>query len=321
MIFLISLKRETYTRSNLNHKEILDGLMVILHCNMSAVIYYILLPFIYLVSILPFWMMYGLSDLLCFFLFRLAGYRKKIVLENLRKSFPEKTSKEIDEIASKFYSYFCDLTLETLKTLTISHAGVKNHVKMEDTSLFERFYNEKRSVIIVMGHFGNWELAGARFSMEPYHTLYVIYHPLHNKYFDGLVYHMRTRLGNKLYSMNEVLRGMLRDRDKLTATAFIADQTPFPEGAYWTNFLNQDTPIFKGTAKIAKKLNYPIIYVSMRRAGRGQYVIYNELLVENPAGMAEDEISELHTKRLEQDIREQPEIWLWTHRRWKHAKA
>ena len=131
---------------------------------------------------------------------------------------------------------------------------------------------------------------------------------------------MRTRLGNKLYAMNDVLRGMIKDRDKTTLTAFIADQTPSPNNAYWTVFLNQDTPVFTGTEKIAKKLNYPIVYVTIKRPKRGFYEIESELLVSDSLGTSENEISELHTRKLEKDIINQPEIWLWTHRRWKHKK-
>jgi KDO2-lipid IV(A) lauroyltransferase len=120
--------------------------------------------------------------------------------------------------------------------------------------------------------------------------------------------------------MNETLRGMVRDRKELTATAFIADQTPQPNGAYWTTFLNQDTPVFTGTEKIAQKFKYPVIYISIKRPKRGLYAMEAELLVENPEDTSENEISELHTKRLERDIVENPEIWLWTHRRWKHKR-
>ncbi|MCB0665781.1 MAG: lysophospholipid acyltransferase family protein, partial [Saprospiraceae bacterium] len=175
-------------------------------------------------------------------------------------------------------------------------------------------------VIIVMGHLGNWELAGAGFSQLPYHTLYVIYHPMKNKHFDQLIYHMRTRLGNRLYAMKETFRAMLADRKELTATAFIADQTPSPDNAFWTTFLNQDTPIFTGTAKLSFKLRYPIIYVSVHRPRRGYYHIESEVLIEDPQRFTEDEISELHTRRLERDIQDRPEIWLWTHRRWKHKR-
>jgi len=131
---------------------------------------------------------------------------------------------------------------------------------------------------------------------------------------------MRTRLGNRLYAMNETLRGMVRDRKELTATAFIADQTPQPNGAYWTTFLNQDTPVFTGTEKIAQKFKYPVIYIAIKRPKRGLYEMSAELLVEHPENTTENEISELHTKRLERDIVENPEIWLWTHRRWKHKR-
>jgi len=239
---------------------------------------------------------------------------------NLKKSFPEKSDEEIQKIQDKFYRYFCDLIFETFKTLTIKPDTLKKHVKFDDMTAFEDFYKQGRSVIIVMGHLGNWELGGARFSQDPYHQLFVIYHPLANKYFDRLVYHMRTRLGNKLYAMQDTFRGMIRNKNEVTATAFIADQTPSPEGSYWTTFLNQDTPIFVGTAKIAKKLKYPIIYVSIKRPKRGYYEVVSELLIENPGSLPEDEISERHTRRLERDIRENPHIWLWTHRRWKHKK-
>jgi Kdo2-lipid IVA lauroyltransferase/acyltransferase len=287
---------------------------------MNALIYYITLPIIYLISLLPFWLLYLISDGIYFIIFSVLGYRKKVVLTNLRNSFPEKSEKEIQEICRNFYQYFCDFILETIKTLTISPKSVKKHVLFNDNSNFKKFFEQQQSVILVMGHYGNWELAGARFALEPYHQLFVIYHPLSNKYFDKLVYHMRTRLGNKLYAMNDTLRGMIRDKNELTTTAFIADQTPSPKGAYWTRFLNQDTPVFTGTAKIAKKLDYPIIYATVKRLKRGLYSIETEILVENPSELDENEISEIHTKRLERDILENPEIWLWTHRRWKHKR-
>ncbi len=287
---------------------------------MSAVAYYILYPFLYLLSLLPFRVLYIISDFLYFVIYTLAGYRKKVVYQNLKNSFPEKSDAEIDTIAKKFYHFFCDLILETIKTLTINERALRKHISFDDTSLFEKYAAQNQSVIIVMGHLGNWELGGARFAVEPHHRLYVIYHPLSNKYFNNLIVYMRTRLGNRLYAMSEVLRGMVRDRGELTATAFIADQTPQPNGAYWTTFLNQDTPVFVGTEKIAQKFKYPVIYLSIKRPKRGKYVMECELLVEKPENTSENQISEMHTKRLEQDIIENPEIWLWTHRRWKHKR-
>lgn len=288
---------------------------------MSALVYYIALPFIYLLSILPFWLMYRLSDFAFVIVYYLLGYRKKIVLNNLRKSFPEKSEAEIQAIAKRFYQYFCDLILETIKTLTISRETVRKRLKFENTAALKEYYQKKQSVILILGHWGNWELAGARFGVEPgLHQLFVIYHQLKNKQFDQLVYHMRTRLGNKLYEMKKTLRGMVADRREVTATAFIADQTPSHENVFWHNFLHQDTPIFMGPEKIARKFNYPVFYISVRREKRGYYAIESELLFDNPKETEGNEISIRHTKRLEEDIQSQPEIWLWTHRRWKHKR-
>ncbi len=286
----------------------------------KAVIYYLTLPILYFLAALPFWLLYRLSDVLFILVYHGLGYRKKVVFKNLENAFPEKSAAEIEAIAKKFYQYFCDLVLETLKTLLVSPSQMKKRVSFEGVDVFKKYYEEKRSVIIVMGHWGNWEYAGARFSLEPIHQLYVIYHPLSNKYFDRLLYHMRTRLGTKLYPMRTAAKGMISNRKQITATAFIADQTPPPENAYWTTFLNQETPIFTGVGKLAKKLNYPVIYAGVERVKRGYYAIYSELLFDQPADFSEDEINEAHTRQLEQDIVAQPECWLWTHRRWKHKK-
>ena len=186
--------------------------------------------------------------------------------------------------------------------------------------LFDKYYAEKKSLIFVMGHYGNWEWAGNTFSILGKHQLYVIYHPLSNTYFNKLIVGMRTRFGTKLIAMKNTIRDMLSNRSELSVTAFIADQTPAPESAYWTKFLNQDTPVFWGTEKIAKKVNYPIVFVNIKRVKRGYYEIFAETLVENPAQSTEGQISELHTRRLEQEILKQPELWLWSHRRWKHKK-
>ncbi len=288
---------------------------------MSALIFYLALPFIYLISLLPFWLMYRVSDFLFVVLYYGLSYRKKVVLTNLRNSFPEKSEQEIQVIARRFYRYLCDLILETLKSLTISPRQVKKHLTFEGIEVLQHYHEKKQSVIVVLGHFGNWELAGARFAVEPIiHQLFIIYRPLKNKYFDRLFYHMRTRLGNKLYPMKEATRGMVNDRKDLTSTAFIADQTPSPDNALWLTFLNQDTPVFLGTERLARKLNYPIIYIAAKRPKRGHYCIEMELLFDQPKDTAENEITIAHTKRLEKDIIAQPEIWLWTHRRWKHKR-
>jgi len=288
----------------------------------KILVYYLCLPFLYLLSVLPFWLFYGVADFFYVLLYYVFGYRRKVVMQNLRNSFPEKNDTELKKLEAKFYRYLCDLFLETFKTLTISRRDILKHCVMDEQALavFNKYAAENKSVIIVMGHLGNWEWAGNTFSLLGKHHLYVIYHPLSNLYFNRLIIKMRTRFGTGLIEMKNTIRDMLSNKKELSATAFIADQTPPPEGAYWTKFMNQDTPIFRGTEKIARKLNYPIVYVSVKRVKRGHYKIYAETLVESPAEIKEGEISELHTRRLEKDIIEQPEIWLWSHRRWKHKK-
>lgn len=186
-------------------------------------------------------------------------------------------------------------------------------------SLFDELAAKNKSFVIVMGHKGNWEWAGNTFSLCCRHQLYVIYHPLSNKYFNGLVIGMRQRFGTKLIEMKNTFRDMISNRKELSATAFIADQSPPPDTAYWMTFLNQDTGVFKGTEKIVKKLDIPMVYVSVKRIKRGYYFLDAELL-EIPEGTKPGGITEIHTNRLERDIIEQPETWLWTHRRWKHKK-
>lgn len=290
---------------------------------MSTLLFYITLPLLYLISLLPFPLFYKLSDVICFLIYNVIGYRKKVVFENLKNSFPEKSNKELKHIEKQFYHYLCDLFLETLKTLTISKEEAIKRCKFSEQTLkiLNDLSENKQSCILVMGHYGNWEWAGNSFSLQCKQQLYVIYHPLSNKNFDKLMYDMRTRFGTKLYAMKDTMREMIRNRNEINATAFIADQTPAPEHAYWTTFLNQDTPVFWGTEKIAQKLNYPVIYITIKKVKRGYYIIDSEVLVAEPKNTKEGEISEMHTRKLQKDIISQPEIWLWSHRRWKHKKV
>jgi KDO2-lipid IV(A) lauroyltransferase len=287
---------------------------------MQAIGFYLALPFIYLISILPFPVLYLLSDLVFVLVYYVPGYRRKVVTENLRNSFPEKSEKEIAELRRKFYRYLCDLLLETFKTLSISKASMLKHCSLNENSqkLFQKYSEEKKSIILVLGHLGNWEWGGNTFSLLCKQPLYVLYHPLGNNYFNSLIIRMRTRFGTKLIEMKNTFRDMVATKNEINATAFIADQTPPPENAYWTTFMNQDTPVFTGTEKIARKLNYPVVFINVKRTGRGQYEMQAEVLCETPSSTSEGEITELHTKKLEEEIRKNPETWLWSHRRWKH---
>lgn len=290
---------------------------------MKALAYYIALPFIYLLSLLPFPLLYLFSDFVFMLLYHVIGYRKDVVLNNLRNSFPNKTERELLAIRKEFFRYLCDLFIESFKTLTISPAAMLRHCSFDPAAkqLFNSLAEKKQSIIMVMGHYGNWEWGGNTFALECMQQLYVIYHPLGNEKFDGLMYRMRTRFGNKLIPMKNTFKEMLANKQaRVNATAFIADQTPRPDNAYWTTFLNQDTPVFWGTEVISKKLDLPIVYVTIKRQKRGYYRLFAELLVAEPSKTATGEISELYTRRLEKDILGDPTIWLWSHKRWKHKR-
>lgn len=290
---------------------------------MSAIIYFLSLPFIYLLSLLPFPLLYVVSDGVYILIYHVFGYRKTVVHENLTNSFPEKSPAEIILLEKKFYRYYCDLLLETFKTLTITPKTMLKHcsVTPEADKLFKQLATENKSIIIVMGHKGNWEWAGNSFSLSFSHQLYVIYHPLTNKYFNGLISKMRERFGTKLIPMKDTFRDILKNSQQLTATAFIADQSPNPNRAHWMNFLNQDTAVFMGTEKIAQKIKYPIVFVSVKKLTRGYYTLLAELIQSPPYVECEGNITEIHTRKLEADIINQPETWLWTHKRWKHTRV
>lgn len=289
---------------------------------MAAIGFYLLVPFIYLVSILPFGVLYALSDFFYVILYYVISYRKKVAYTNLRNAFPEKSEADIKLLAKDVYRYTCDLFLETFKVLTISERDMLKHCSLnaDSVKLLDKLAAENRSIVLVMGHHGNWEWIGHTLNILAKHQVYAIYKPIKNARFDKLMYNMRSRFGIRLIAMKDTLRTMLSAKEELNATIFIADQAPVPETAYWTTFLNQDTPVFKGTEAIAKKMNYPVVYISARRVKRGYYELQLELLTDKPLETAPGEITELHTKRLERGIIKQPEIWLWSHKRWKHKR-
>ena len=173
-----------------------------------------------------------------------------------------------------------------------------------------------------MGHCGNWEWGAIAYAAYFKHLITGVYHPLSSKNFDWLLLKLRSGFGGNLTPMNKLYKELLRLRQNNipTLVGLISDQTPPPESAYWTTFLNQDTPVFNGTEKIAKKFNYPVVYVGMTKFKRGYYVMNAVLITENPNEMPEGMISELHTKELEKNITAQPHNWLWSHRRWKHKR-
>lgn len=286
---------------------------------MQFLSFYLAYPFMYLIASLPFGALYKVSDFL-YYVLRLSGYRQKVILENLMNSFPDKSADEIEVLSKAYYRYLCDLTLETLKTLTMTEEEAKEHCVFHNTEWLDQYCKEKRSVILAMGHYGNWEWAGPSFTLNTKFQLFVIYRPLSHPYFEKMMVGMRTKFGTKITAVSQTLRDMVANRSIVTATAFIADQTAPRDKAYWTTFLHQDTAVFTGQEKLAIKFDYPVVYINIKRVKRGHYEIFPELLFEHPKATVENEISEAFMKRLEKEIMVDPVIWLWSHRRWKHKR-
>jgi KDO2-lipid IV(A) lauroyltransferase len=286
---------------------------------MQAFLFYLVYPLIYMVASLPFFMLYKVSDFF-YYLLRLTGYRKDVVLKNLRNSFPEKSEQEIQHIRKAYYRYLCDLIFETFKTLKMTEKEARTRCTFHNPNWLQQLNAENKSIIIVMGHYGNWEWAGPSFTLNTNYQLVVIYRPLSNIYFEKMMCGMRTKFGTRITAVNQTLRDMVANRSICTATAFIADQTASRDNAYWTTFLHQDTAVFTGPEKLAKKFNYPVVYMNVHRTQRGYYEVTPELLFMTPGETAENEISEAFTKRLEREIIRDPSVWLWSHRRWKHVR-
>lgn len=283
------------------------------------------IPLFYFISILPFWLLQFFSSCTYVLVYYVFGYRKKVVIQNLKNSFPGKTDEEIEKISKQFYKHFCDVVFEILKLLTISTETFKKRCQFTQHGIevFNYFETKKQTIVGVMGHCGNWEWGAMAPQFYFKQLLTGVYHPLTNKNFDGFMLKLRSRMGGNIVAMKNLYRELLTLKQKNIATTIglIADQTPPPEGAYWTTFLNQDTPVFNGSEKLARKFNYPVVYVGVKKIKRGYYQMDTTILTENPKELPEGAISELHTKALEKNITDQPYTWLWTHKRWKHKRS
>lgn len=288
---------------------------------MKKFLYHIYSIPLYLLALLPFPLLYLLSDGLCFLAFNLIGYRKKVVYENLRNSFPNYSEKEIHAIAKKFYSHLFDTILETFKLLTISKKELKKHGVYTNLEVMDEIINLNKSFVILTGHMGNWEWLPTIWHLEGKADIVGIYHKLSSPFFEWFTKNMRERFGIQMITMENTLRGMIANKNKLTGTGFISDQTPSKENAHWLTFLNQDTPVFMGAEKLAKKFNYPVIYCHIIKPKRGYYEIKIDIITMEPQNTPDFYITETFNKLLEADIINQPEIWLWSHRRWKHKRS
>ena len=289
---------------------------------MDSIGYYIFYGINWVLSFLPIWILFILSDFIYILLYYFPSYRRKVVENNLKNSFPEKTAEELKSIEKKFYKHLADLLIETFKLAHMSRTEQKKRFTYSNLGIIDKLREEKRDIIAVLGHYNNWEWP----TMLPEFLKYkivIIYKPLQNKYFNKFINDQRSKYGIVLTPTSQIIREIINYRnDNInTLSVFLSDQIPAKvDIKYWTTFLNQDTAVFTGAGKIASKYDMAIVFFHIQKVKRGHYNLDIELLLEHTAGLPENLITESHVRRLEEIIREKPEYWIWSHRRWKHKK-
>lgn len=283
---------------------------------------YLLTGILRLISLLPFRVLYILSDVLYFFIRHIFRYREKVITDNLNHAFPEKSGKEKKQIAARFYRHFTDLMMETVKLHSISESQLNKHLQFEGLDAFKQLYREGKSFIILAMHHNNWEWCS--FVQTKGKNLgLMVYNPVRgNQAMEKFLLHSRERWGGKCIPVHLSARTALEFHQKKVPTALWlgADQTPPASSKFWTTFLNREAPFFSGPEKIAVKTNQPVFFQHVRKIKRGHYVATFIPLVKQPAGMKPNQILLAYVRKMEEIIKKEPEYYLWSHRRWKHQR-
>ena len=287
---------------------------------MQLLAYILIYPILWFISILPFRLLYALSDFLYILMYYVFRYRKQTVIDNLRLVFPEKSDHEIKIITKKFFHHFCDMMLESIKSMNISLESMKARYTFKNLDIIKEFEKQNKSIVLMCAHYGSWEWI---FILQTYttHRGYGIYKRLQNKYFDRLIKSIRARYNSYLITTKETF-SVLEDAKKngiLSMNGFASDQSPKKEKAHhWNEFMGIKVPVHTGAEMMAKKLDMPVVFFAVERKKRGYYEATFQTLAEKPTDFKDYEITDKFRKLVEAQIHEAPEYYLWTHKRWKH---
>ena len=280
--------------------------------------YYLVLIFAYAISLLPLWVLYRISDVLYLLVYHVAGYRKQVVHANLVQAFPDKSPAEIKRLTRKYYRNLTDMMVETIKLLTMSKRQLRRRF-ICDLTVLHRLYGQGKSCQLHLGHNFNWEWANLFCIQGVQFPFLVVYMPITNKVVNRLFRYFRERSGSHLIPTNDIRNGMAPWQGKQYLIALVADQNPpDPRRCYWVPFLNKMTAFYKGPEMTARRNNIPVVFVDIRKKKRGYYNAELKLMFENPQQEPEGSITTAFAQFLEKNIHEQPEVWVWSHRRWKH---
>lgn len=282
---------------------------------MSAVLYYII---VFPISFLPLGLLYKFSDLLFFFFTRIFPYRKAVILGNIQRSFPDKSEGEQQQLVKDFYRHFTDILVEGIKNLSISKKQLKKRMLVRNPELMQELYDEKRNVILVSGHFNNWEWLISSQNLLFNHQAFGIGMPMSNKFWDKKVNQRRERFGMQVINASNYQIKFRTFKKKPFAVLTLGDQSPaHSTKSYWMNFLNQDTAVLFGTEHMANDYNFTVVFFIVHKVKRGFYELELKLITKDAKSLEWGQITEQHTRILEAEIIRNPSQWLWSHKRWK----
>lgn len=288
---------------------------------MQRFVFLIVYPFLWGISKLPFKLFYGLSDFAFVLIYYVVGYRKKVVDHNLKLAFPDKSEAERKKIRKEFYHHFCDLFLEMAKSLSISEKELKERFVLKNPEELQRMEALHKSYILMMGHYNSYEWSTALGLQGMAYRPYGIYKRIKNPFFDKMIRSGRGKFGVYMLDKNDVIRQMIRDKQKgiLASYGMIGDQAPKGgKSKYWRPFFGHTVPVFVGSEVAAKKLDITVAYLKIEKVKRGYYEAKIIVLTENPQTVADYKITDRYIDLLESQIKNQPENYLWTHKRFKH---
>lgn len=278
---------------------------------------------IVIIWLLPSPLLYLFSDLVCFFTFRIMGYRRDVVRKNLIGSFPAISDKELERLIKLFYKNLADIFLEGIWAFTMSKKQILKRYRILNPELLQQFSDSGRSIIGVTGHYCNWEWGSLSASSQTKMNVVAFYKPINNRFIDKIAKWNRSRFGTALAPIKETSVSFQKYKEIRTIYLMVSDQgmpKQFSIKAYWINFLNRDTPFLHGMEKHARLNNLPVIYIDIQRVRRGYYTYELSILTSKPGELKEGVLTEMYARKLESVILKKPENWLWSHNRWKLSR-
>lgn len=284
---------------------------------MEKIVFYVL---VYPLSFLPLRFLYLLSDFFYLLLRTIVPYRKKVIETNLQRSFPTKNKEEIHKLRNAFYRHFTNLLAEGIKNLSISEKELRKRIKVLNPEIMDDLYAKNKSVLLVSGHYNNWEWIITGQSLFFKHQALGIGTPLTSKFWDKKLNELRARFGMVILNSKTVKAYFEKLGSKPVATLILSDQSPGDATkSYWMPFLNQQTAVLFGCEQMAHQYQHAVVFYALRKLKRGYYEMELTCITENPSEMEWGEITEKHTQLLEKEIQENPAFWLWSHKRWKRT--